>query len=544
MKKITGLFKKVDRKQKISVVILTVFLLIGFFLRSYNFSEWLRFNADQSRDAALMKISSENSKLPLLGPKAGGTEFRLGPIFYYFQIVSAKVFGTEPSSAAYPDLFFSLLAIIMFFILSREIFNPKIALILAWLYTISYFTIKYSRFAWNPNSSPFFVMLYIYSFYKMLGADRNKKTIWAVISGAALGIGIQLHTSLLIILPVLTVLISFIGLKKKNIAKTTAATLLGIALLLNVPQIISEIKTKGENTYNFVTGIVEKNDRNSNIGKNFLLNLTCHAKANNHILTSLDDEEECDYNEILKTFKKFDNKKFPFQSKVSLLAYTAISLIFTLGSYVLLFRKIKTEENLKKKTILKLLSFYIATSFVFFIFWANELSIRFFLGLAFVPFLLFGFWLEFLAKKLKAERIVLIAAVAAVSFLNFQKINAVYKDYQFGGREINGNFEFMTLGEGRHIMSFIRQNSSENTVYIDAQGGYLFKFIKSLQFLAHNDPAIIQLEKEIKLESGSRLFYIKNADKGCSLPDKTLKKYTIENCSVYRQFAAFSLRVK
>ena len=104
-------FKIINNKVKSIPKYFWVLLLItvlGFFLRTYNFHDWLRFNMDQGRDATLISaVIDKDIALPLIGPRAGGTDFHLGPMSYYFQIISAKVFGNYPDKMAYPDLFFS-----------------------------------------------------------------------------------------------------------------------------------------------------------------------------------------------------------------------------------------------------------------------------------------------------------------------------------------------------------------------------------------------------------------------------------------------------
>lgn len=534
-------------KNKLAVIVLLLILAVGIFLRSYNFSEWLRFNADQARDVKLAISSADNkTDLPLLGPKAGGTNFRLGPIFYYFQIASVKIFGNEPYKAAYPDLFFSILSIPLFFLLARTCFNSKISLALTWLFAISYFMVKFSRFAWNPNSTPFFVMLYLYSLYKIIISEKEKKSTWAVVAGISLGIAVQLHTSLLIILPIMTMVIVIFLLKKEKIKLTAIALLLISAIFMNVPQVISEIKTRGSNSYQLILGVTEKNGRNSNISKNILLNFSCHIKSNSHIISALGNEDKCEYSTDLKTIKKFDSKKMSPVKKISFVLFLVISAIFSLGGYILLFRKLHKESDEKNKIMLALLSVYVSISFLFFFIWATELSVRFFLVLSFVPFFLLGFWISFLSEKFKKEKVILVLSILVLSFFNLQKIYGTYGDLNNGGREINGDFDYATLGEENFIIDFMRENSNgEKTLYLDAQAGYLFKMLRPLQFLAEKyGLTLVELREEIKLENDSRLFYLKSADAKCELPEKTLKKYEMEKCVMHGQLSIFSLRVK
>lgn len=120
---VRSLFAKIRGSRKSAMFFLFFIIFIGAFLRSYHFSDWLRFNMDQSRDAIFIKDLSDKNELPAFGPKAGGTEFRLGPAFYYFQYASAKIFGAEPEKLAYPDLLFSMLAMILFYFLAKAYFQ-------------------------------------------------------------------------------------------------------------------------------------------------------------------------------------------------------------------------------------------------------------------------------------------------------------------------------------------------------------------------------------------------------------------------------------
>ena len=537
--------KKIGRKERIIVVIsFLVFLVIGIFLRTYHFSDWLRFNMDQSRDAELIENLSENNDLPKLGPGAGGTEFQLGPAFYYFQLISAKIFGVEPEKLAYPDLFFSILSIGLFFLLVKIYFEIPIALTLTWLYSISYFVVKFSRFAWNPNSTPFFVMFFIYALYN-LAISQKRKIVWAILTGVSLGICIQLHTSLLIILPILSFFVAIIFIRKKIVSTTIIVIVIATTIFANVPQIVTEIRSGGFNSKQFILGITNKNERNNSWANNLALNFSCHIKTNNHILTSMGNENECGYENDWKTFKKLDGKRMTIGEKIFFVASILLSLIFSLGGYFLLFKKTIKESDKNKKLFLGFIVGYIFLSFVFYITWATELAVRFFLPLSFVPFIILGFWLNFFEKKFKKGLWIVVIIIASISFFNLQKISHTYRDLQYGGKEINGDFDYLTLGEGKYVVDFVKNNTDKKTNVIDAQAGYLFKSIRSLQFLAGKENIeIIQLKKEIELNSGDRLFYLKNAENKCELSQEIAKKYDIEKCSIFRQFSIFVLKVK
>ena len=104
------LLKKLTKKIQAQWIFFSL-IMIGIFLRTYHFQQLIVFASDQFRDLELVKsVVNGHNTWPLLGPDmTGGQGFRLGPIYYYFQIISAKVFGVSPISQAYPDLFFSVL---------------------------------------------------------------------------------------------------------------------------------------------------------------------------------------------------------------------------------------------------------------------------------------------------------------------------------------------------------------------------------------------------------------------------------------------------
>ncbi|MDR3558972.1 MAG: hypothetical protein P4L62_01415 [Candidatus Pacebacteria bacterium] len=116
--------KKIFQKIPRSALILTVIVLVGVFLRAYNFHAWLDFENDQVRDANLVRSVLQGKALwPLLGPDMTGSGrshnsglFYVGPAYYYFEIISAKIFGASPAAEAYPNLLFAILSIPLFYL--------------------------------------------------------------------------------------------------------------------------------------------------------------------------------------------------------------------------------------------------------------------------------------------------------------------------------------------------------------------------------------------------------------------------------------------
>jgi 4-amino-4-deoxy-L-arabinose transferase-like glycosyltransferase len=226
------------KKNKIAIILFSLILLTGIFLRTYNFHPWLRFSEDEARDAEIVDNAiMHRESLPLLGPLAGTSEFRLGPAYYYIQYSAARIFGNEPVKLAYPDLAFSILAIPLFYFLLRKYFEKDVTLATTAVFSLSYFLIKYSRFAWNPNSTPFFSILFLYSFLELADPKTKRRSAWAVLAGAALGIGIQLHTTFLLVFSLAFLIGTAYGLRKKIFRWREMALIVLVALVFNVPQI-------------------------------------------------------------------------------------------------------------------------------------------------------------------------------------------------------------------------------------------------------------------------------------------------------------------
>lgn len=256
----------------ISIGILLLFLML--FIRTYHFGDWLNFKWDQARDGFIAANAVENGPqfLPLLGPRAtdvGQTEYlRLGPAYYYLQYLSAIIFhSVQPTVLALPDLFFSTLAIVALFFLLRIYFSTLLSATGAVLYGTSFLVLQYSRFAWNPNSTSFFVIVFLYSLIKLFNSSSQKRPKWVVILAICFSIGTQLHffTFFLLIGTLGGFLVYKLQPWKKNqlvekmklILAKPNIKLVGLFLLITsffyLPVIGNEIITHGENSRHFLS---------------------------------------------------------------------------------------------------------------------------------------------------------------------------------------------------------------------------------------------------------------------------------------------------
>jgi len=503
---------------------LLLVLVIGIFLRTYNFHNWLRFNADQGRDAEVVSsVVDGTAPIPLLGPKAGGTNFKLGPAFYYFEIASAKIFGNAPDKMAYPDLFTGILCIPLLYFFLRKYFDQRISLSLTIIFAVSNYAIRYARFAWNPNSTPFWTILALYAIHEVILQRDNRKFLWAAVAGIAIGIGVQLHTTLLLFLPITTIIIfGYLFLKKQNKLKYFLV-IFSVALIFNIPQLIDLQQTNGANLSEFFRGIKTKQSSESSIFNNIW--------QGNNTLVQIEPD-------ILSGYEMADKFDINFNhAKTRDLLVFLLSLVFTLGGVILAIRYFRNETNVDKKAFLAVIFAYTSIAYLIFVKLAFELSVRFYLVLIFLPFFLLGFWIQYLREKFAARQtlillVIPIFLVGSNLFFVQQSFGTLANYDKKGG----GNVDITILQEAETFARFIEENSNDTKdVYVGGNVKFLFKAYRSLKYLTGMKGVNI-LQVNAKTILPSQYFYIAST----SEKDKLSTDANVKILN-YKTFGGFSI---
>jgi hypothetical protein len=386
-----------QRKFVVPMLILAI-MIAAFAVRIYKHEDWLYFKMDQARDAMLIsKAIADPGYLPLLGPRAGATTLesgflRLGPVYYYFQYLAALIaHSTEPYVMAYPDLFFSLAAIALVYFFSRLYFSQKHALMIMAMYAFSFIIIQYSRFAWNPNSLQFFLLLTFFGLLKFINEeDAKKKKWWIALWTFALAIGSQLHFFGFFSLLGISGLVILYSLKpwskeswKKYFQKTTLlnfskyfAIVTIIFVFIYAPVIISDVFEKGQNANNFIEALGSKPTNKpliEKIGKNLEENLNYYC-----LITTSD----CYAGDL------GDNTG----------SVLVTGLILMAGLFLSVWNFIKIKDE-KKRNFLVLLMIWIGVFFILTIPISFQLRPRFFIVVFAVPFIFLGLLFEFLENR-------------------------------------------------------------------------------------------------------------------------------------------------
>jgi hypothetical protein len=528
------------KKNKVWIA-LAIIIVFGVFLRTYKFSDWLQFSPDQARDLTLIENTlSGKISFPLLGPQAGNTNLNMGPMYYHWQYLSALIFGATPESMAYPDLFFSILAIPLLFLLANKFFAKKISLAIVALFAISFFSIINSRFASNPNSIPFFVILFLYSVLELASVKDNKKILWAAIAGASVGVGIQLHALLIFILPAVLGIAGLYFLWKKIINWKSIVIIIIFFILLNTGQIAGELSSGWTNTNSLISGITSKSKEGSLL-KNINLVFACQIQANTHMLFPVDNLEEC--GAIYKIGKQISKAESPGRTLkvVSLIIRFIFIFVFSLGGYFLLGYFLKKEKNAEKKRFLQLMALYSVVSVIVLIPVVTEISVRYFIILIFVPFILVGLWINFLLEKVKKAGIIMAGVFFIIlSGLNATEILNATGRYQKGTAS---DAENCILGEVKEMSNYVLINSGDASKFnLVGKKSYVHRFGKPIAYLTKKSVKKINKRKSDKnLSQSYATFYI---DKASEKENRTeIKGYRIKGTKKFGNMQIYLIEI-
>jgi len=455
------------------IITLSLIILLGAFLRLYHFSDWLHFELDQSRDAKVINLALEEGpdNLPLLGPKAAGSFLRLGPVFYYFQYLSALIFGGTPAGMALITALFGIGAIPLFYFLVKRYFADRLSLSLTFLFSVSLFLIMYSRFSWNPNALPFFALLTFLAMLRSVDPEEKRKGLWLVVFFVALTLASQLHFLALVTLPVIAF---FFFLARWPKAKWYF-WIIGVlaALLFYLPPILNDIKTGGGNFRQFLKVAESRSTKDEHkMASKMIKNYNEQALGFWLILTG---KNEAELPRIILWEGDQNLKIICDQDCHDRLAHGKTAwLFFTAGIFLALvnFFRLKKEKGIRKDFLL-LTILWFAVIFAFYTPLAFDLSPRFFLLIAPLPFIFLGFLTElgekYLPGKWKFAGLILIIIMV---FMNSRETKKRFAELK------KAPMENITIGPDRILKENTRVTLLQQYLIVD----YIESFYQKNQF--------------------------------------------------------------
>jgi hypothetical protein len=474
-------------KKKGAYVWLLIIILFAVFLRVYHFSDWLHFELDQSRDAKVIDLAIKEgpSNLPLLGPKAAGTFLRLGPIFYYFKYLSALIFGNTPSGIAVIVMIFGILAIPAFYLFAKRYFNEFLTLLLTLSFATSLFMVVYSRFSWNPNPLPLFIILAFYALLKSCDSREINKGRWLIILSISLAIVTQLHFLALAAIP--TASLIFLLYRRPKIKYTYWIASIFVFIFLYSPAIINDFETGGDN----VSQILKVAQGKSANSEHDIIEKSIKSYNENSLgyATILFGIEKRDLPRVIITKNSFPSFICDDNCRNELGLGVFSLIFFTIGSILLVAKALK-EKDPTRKDFLILTSIWLFTVLALYIPISFDISPRFFLLVAPIPFIFLGLMLESVAKLIKNDAISKIAVISLVIIIcsvNLVKIkqrfwqleNAYKETFKIETDKILKEKTRVTLEQQYKIIAYILEKYKSNhyPVYLNSDPEYRRSFL-------------------------------------------------------------------
>jgi hypothetical protein len=509
------------KKNKILLIAFLILMSVSVWIRTYHYQDWLYFKMDQSRDALMIANAVKNgpADLPLLGARAGATELkqgflRLGPAFYYFQYISGKVFNsTEPYVFAYPDLFFSLAVLPLIYFFLRSYFSRKNSFLILAMYSFSFIVVQYSRFAWNPNSLPFFMILAFLGLLKFLNAESVKGKIkWVAISTFGLSIGSQLHFFGFFSLLGITGLMILVhyriwkkdtweNLKRSEVWKKIALFLgaaTAVFMITYIPVIISDTMKNGQNTKNFFEAMISK-------------------PANKPLIDKIKEDAAVSLNYYCLTTTSYCYQS-DMKKSIPFVVPTAIILILGLG---LIIFELKKKPIGMKRDFLWLVLIWFSVFSILTVPVSFQLRPRFFLVVFLIPFIFLGLLYQFLEEKFGKKALYASGIItAAVLLSNATGIQSWFKEQADSQSKrvsvkrtlILKTKDGVTLGQLKGAADYIYANrKNDNNIYFYVKPEHVRPF--QYLFYSKNDLTLHYYTLKLNEDPKAQYFAIVPAKK-------------------------------
>ncbi len=472
-------FQKIGRKKIFFFALFFLVISFGAWLRLYHFADWIHYEADESRDNILVAeaIKHGPSSLPLLGPRASGTQLRLGPAYYYLEYFSALIFSDTPQGHAFFVPLLSIASILIFYLLLHRFFNIAISLSLTYLYSISFFVVIHSRYGWNPNVLPFFVIAGIYCLLRATDGQSKYPGRWFVACAFLFGVATQVHFVAFFALPALT--ICYLLYKRTKFSyKAWGASIL-IIIALYIPVVINDIALDGYNFREFVRAFSVKSDQKETILEKSIIVMRSGSEYYALILSGNDriwtPRIKFEKGWVGLSCKNHCKKTSPWVN------YSAMSF-FLFGALLFIWRMFAR----KKQFIIIGLFFLIV--FLMFVQISGAIESHFYFLVILMPFFFLGNIIELIwQRNALVAKIILVGFVIIFSYTNISRVlqrfselgNADKKMISVEADRVINEPERISLKQFQAISRYMAGKYEENgyPVLISAENIYFRSFM-------------------------------------------------------------------
>lgn len=319
----------------------------------------------------------------------------------------------------------------------------------------------------------------------------------------------------LLVMPIVLLFFFIFSAAKKRFDWKSAVIILAAALVLNIPQIIHEARTDGENVKAFYHEVIATNIGLMKIIRNSAPALVCHVQENTQIVSPFSYSNTCDFFFNPQKVSPYETGISWLDSKGAAVSIAmSLAFLFTIGGYVLLVRYLRRETDENKKIFLALMLVFSVTSYVVLIPIIKIASARFFIYFEFLPFFFLGLWAKFLLERSKRKFVLVFTTAFAVllAAANLLVTKQSFARLAGNGYDRENVQESSSFGEEEYLADFILTNSVDaKSACISGDSAGLFKIQKPMRYFfeGNTDLKIVFYSKKDECQKGSADFLIK-----------------------------------
>lgn len=224
-------------RRNITVFILLIIFIGVVFLRFWKVPELFYFGIDEEYQSLLALSIIKDFHIIWIGLSAANTGFYIGPGLVYLHSFLLWLTKGDPIILAYTAPLIGIATIIVLFFVVKNLFNKKVAILTAIIYSLSSFIISYDRRFWNSTLVPLTVILLYYSLVKL-----KKNPGWIIFIAFLIGLSFHVHASLFIFIPIVLITIfRNIAMKKVKIGRWYYVISVVVFLIVYSPLIVFDL---------------------------------------------------------------------------------------------------------------------------------------------------------------------------------------------------------------------------------------------------------------------------------------------------------------
>jgi len=211
-------------------VAVVALVVLGACLRLWDLS-LVEFRHDSAWWALDGQRILQGGHLPLIAQQVGSMSvpFYNGPFFGYLTALAFAVAGGQPLAMSAVVALCNAAAILLTFLLGRRLYSPLVGLLSAALMSVAPWLVLYGRMFWPQALFPLLMPL---AFLTLLLAVERQRWGWYLLFGVLLGIGVQLHLSVLAVVGTGALYILLYGRPRLMVLVYAAGVALGYAPVL------------------------------------------------------------------------------------------------------------------------------------------------------------------------------------------------------------------------------------------------------------------------------------------------------------------------